>query len=142
MARPKRISLVVVLITTSIVSLFICRGVYVWWHIPEAYAAWDAGDMLVWYMRTHDNKWPDDWDVLSAAVESEPSLFLRGRHLDEPDYMDRMKQTISVDWDFDPTAPLNATPILRADGRRLHAYWSDPNGMVYQHLGLDVPESG
>ena len=142
MNRDKRTWLIVILIAASFATFFVGRIVYVWWHIPEAYAAWDAGDMLAWYMRTHDNDWPDDWAKLTSAVESEPALFLRGRHPDEPDYMDRMRNTISIDWTFDPTEPKNPTPILRADGARLHAYWSDPNGMVYKHLGRDLPDGG
>ncbi len=142
MNRDKRTWLIAGTIVASVALLFVGRIGYVWWHIPEAYAAWDAGDMLVWYMRTHDNDWPNDWAELTAAVESEPALFLRGRHPDEPDYMDRMRETILIDWKFDPNNPENPTPILHADGSALHAYWSDPNGMVYQHLGRDIPKGG
>ena len=139
MNRNKRTSLIVSLIAASFATFYVGRIAYVWWHIPEAYAAWDAGDMLVWYMRTHDNDWPDDWAELTSAVESEPALFLRGHQPDDHDYMDRMHDTISIDWTFDPRDPKNPTPILRTDGERLNAYWSDPNGMVYKYLGRVVP---
>lgn len=142
MVRLKRPWLIIGFVALTFASSFVGRIAYVWWHIPEAYAAWDAGDMLGWYMRTHDNAWPDGWAELRAAAESEPALFLRGRHPDEPDYMDRMRNAISIDWDFDPSDPQNPTPILRADGTRLHAYWSDPNRMVYRHLQRDMPDGG
>ncbi len=130
----KRPWLIVGLFVLSLCAWFAGRVVYVWWHIPEAYAAWDAGDMLLWYMRSHNNEWPDGWDDFQSSVESEPALFLRGRHPEEPDYMGRMRRTIKIDWSFDPANPQNPTPVTRPDGSPLHAYWSDPNGMIYKYL--------
>ncbi len=130
----KRPWLIAGLVAISLATWFVGRIAYVWWHIPEAYAAWDAGDMLVWYMRSRNDAWPTGWDDLQAAVENEPALFLRGRHPQEPDYMGRMRRTIRIDWSFDPKAPKNPTPVTRPDGSPLHAYWSDPNGMIYEHL--------
>lgn len=134
MNLSKRNWLIAGLIVLSLAAWFVGRVAYLWWHIPEAYAAWDAGDMLLWYMRSHDDDWPDNWGELQSAIESEPSLFLRGRHPEEPDYMGRMRETIKIDWSFDPANPTNPTPVTRADGSPLHAYWSDPNGMIYQYL--------
>lgn len=134
MNSRKRKWLIFGLIALSICGYVVGRLTYVWWHIPEAYAAWDAGDMLLSYMRTHDNDWPNDWDELQAAVESEPALFLRGRHPDEPNYMERMRRTIKIDWTFDPSNPENPTPVTRADGSQLHSYWVNPNGMIYRYL--------
>ena len=122
------------IVILSIGCAFVGRVVYVWWHIPEAYAAWDAGDMLLFYMRKHDDDWPESWDELESAIEAEPSLFLRGRNPDEPDYMARMRRTIKIDWAFDPSDPKNPTPVTRPDGSPLHSYWSDPNGMIYRYL--------
>lgn len=133
------------MIVLAIASCLVGRVVYIWWHIPEAYAAWDAGDMLVWYMRTHDDDWPDSWGEFQSAIESEPALFLRGRHPEEPDYMGRMRRTIKIDWTFDPANPNNPTPVTRPDGSPLQAYWSDPNGMIYQYLDrqkADEPNEG
>lgn len=134
MERTKRLSLIAVLFGLSLGGWFIGRVVYVWWHIPEAYAAWDAGDMLLWYMRSHNNEWPESWDDFRVAVEGEPALFLRGRHPQEPDYMGRIRRTVKIDWTFDPANPKNPTPVTRPDGTPLHAYWSDSNGMIYQYL--------
>ncbi|MCD0457923.1 hypothetical protein [Roseiconus lacunae] len=134
MKISKRPSVIVGIVVFAIASGFVARFVYIWWHIPEAYAAWDAGDMLLWYMRTHDDDWPDNWDEFQAAVENEPALFLRGRYPDEPDYMGRMRRTIKIDWSFDPTNPQNPRPVTRPDGAPLHTYWSDPNGMIFQYL--------
>ncbi len=61
--------------------------------------------MLLRYMRSHNNDWPDDWDDFQSSVESEPALFLRGRHPEEPDYMGRMRRTIKIDWSFDRKSP-------------------------------------
>lgn len=130
----KRPSLIAGLIALSLGTWLVGRIVYVWWHIPEAYAAWDAGDMLLWYMRSHNDAWPENWDEFQAAVEGEPASFLRGRQPEEPDYMGRMRRTIKIDWSFDPQNPKNPTPVTRPDGSPLHAYWSDPNGMIYWYL--------
>lgn len=130
----KRSWLFVGIVVLSFAFWFAGRVVYVWWHIPEAYAAWDAGDMLLWYMRDHDDDWPDSWDEFQSAIESEPALFLRGRHPEEPNYMGRMRRTIKIDWTFDPANPTNRMPVTRPDGSPLHAYWSDPNVMIHQYL--------
>jgi len=134
MARVKKIWLVVGLASILFVILFVGNIVYVWWHIPEAYAAWDAGEMLVWYMKANDDDWPDDWNDLRTIVESEPGPFLRGRNSDEPDYMGRISKMITVDWAFDPQNPVNKTPVTRANGSPLHCYWSDPNKMIYDRI--------
>ncbi|TWT66630.1 hypothetical protein [Allorhodopirellula solitaria] len=134
MNTGKRPWLIIGVIVLSISSWFVGRVAYVLWHIPEAYAAWDAGDMLLWYMRTHDNEWPDDWAELQSVIEDAPALLLRGRHPEEPDYMGRMRRTVKIDWTFDPANPRNPTPVTRLDGSPLQAYWSDPNGMIYQYL--------
>ncbi|WP_160311389.1 hypothetical protein [Rhodopirellula islandica] len=47
----KRPWLIVGMAVLLVASSFVGRVVYVWWHIPEAYAAWDAGDTLLWYMQ-------------------------------------------------------------------------------------------
>ncbi len=65
----KRPWLIAGLVAISLATWFVGRIAYVWWHIPEAYAAWDAGDMLVWYMRSRNDAWPTGWDDLQAAVE-------------------------------------------------------------------------
>lgn len=48
--------------------------------------------------------------------------------------MGRMRRTIKIDWTFTPAKPENPAPVTRPDGKPLHAYWSDPNGMIYQYL--------
>ena len=129
--RPRAIAVVVVI---AITFCFVGRGVYVWWHIQEAYAAWDAGEMLLCHMRQHENTWPSDWKELQSTIESDDSLFLRGRHPSEPDYMGRMRRTIKIDWTFDPFRPQNPTPVTRTDDSPLHAYWANPNEMIYRYL--------
>ncbi|HUK81108.1 MAG TPA: hypothetical protein VLZ12_00600, partial [Verrucomicrobiae bacterium] len=36
-------------------------------RIPNCYAAWTTGDLLVEYLRTHGDKWPHSWDDLRDA---------------------------------------------------------------------------
>ncbi len=134
MKSIKQIGCLAGFIAASLTVCFVGRIFYIWRHIPEAYAAWDAGDMMIWYMKTHDNRWPQNWQELAAAIESEPNLRLRGRHPSEPDYLARMHKTIAIDWNFNPNHPVNPCPITRADGAPLHAYWEDPNRMIYQYI--------
>jgi len=41
----------------------ICVRIYE--HIDDAYAQWGAAEMVIDYMRDHDEKWPPGWDELS-----------------------------------------------------------------------------
>jgi hypothetical protein len=38
-------------------------------RIPEAYAAWDVGTMLVCFMERNDGRWPKSWDELAASIK-------------------------------------------------------------------------
>ena len=142
-SRKKRVLLAVGLTALSLVVLEVIRTVALLQRrMPEAYAAWDAGDMLVWYMATHEKHWPHNWDELITAVEAHPGLMLRGRCSEEPDYFGRMKRTVKIDWAFDPMNPWNPKPVTRTDGTRLPAYWVDPNEMIHRYLddqGTDKP---
>lgn len=118
---------------------FVGHILYVWWHVPEAYAAWDTGTLLTRYMQKHDNNWPDDWSDLEQLHSDEPSLRLFW-NADQPDYFDRMRNMIQIDWTFDPSTRMPRTPVRSTDGSDLVCLLSDPNGMV--HYYLDQVNSG
>lgn len=120
------------------IGFFACRFAYVWWHIPEAYAAWDAGVLLVRYMETHDNEWPSGWSELEQSYADEPQLRLRWNP-HEPDYFLRMKEMVAIDWDYDTNERNPKNPVTRPDGTLLVCLWADPNYMVNRHLDGDGP---
>ncbi|WP_286762469.1 MULTISPECIES: hypothetical protein [Rhodopirellula] len=121
------------LLALGVAAGFVGQIVYVWWHIPEAYAAWDTGTLLTRYMQKHDNEWPDDWSDLEQLHSDEPSLrlFWNAR---QPDYFDRMREMIQIDWTYNPSTRTLRTPVRGADGSELVCLWSDPNGMVHHYL--------
>lgn len=44
-------------------------GVNIYNGIDDAYAQWDAADMVIDYMRDHDGKWPPDWESLKPYFD-------------------------------------------------------------------------
>ena len=129
------------LIVFSFATYFVGGTIYVWWHIPEAYAAWDTGTLLVRYMEKHDGDWPDGWSDLEQLHHDEPHLRLRW-NAHEPDYFDQMRKMVDIDWEFEPTTRTPELPVTSADGSPLVCLWSDPNSMIDYFLDrIDSPAS-
>jgi len=109
--------------------------------IPNSYAAWATGDLIVEYIRTHDGRWPHDWEDLRVAKES---LERQGK----PVYyqFDRLPRMIRVDWNADPAKLAkvlqvsNEVPfrvVTKADGSSVFACWgpdTEPNTKIYSYL--------
>jgi len=123
----------VALIVFSFGVYYVGATVYAWWHIQESYAAWDTGTLLVRYMEKHDGKWPNGWSDLEQLHHDEPYLRLRW-NAHEPDYFDRMRKMIAIDWAFDPITRTPELPVTSVDGSPLVCLWSDPNAMVDYYL--------
>jgi len=72
----------------------------------EAYAAWDTGALLIAYMKTHDEEWPENWGGLLSTLETErglgSGLTLRGGSPHDTNYHRYLRETIMIDWTFDP----------------------------------------
>lgn len=113
----------------ALVVYFVGGTIYVWWHVPEAYAAWDTGTLLVRYMEKHGGDWPDGWPALEQLHHDEPHLRLRW-NAHQPDYFDQMRSMVSVDWAFDPISRRPEGPVTSVDGSALVCLWSDPNNMI------------
>ena len=56
MSTRQKIAVAVILPVLGIAVFIGWRMVNTVRHIPDAYAAWDTGTLLVEYMRSHDNK--------------------------------------------------------------------------------------
>ena len=121
------------------VGYFVFSVVYTWQHIPEAYAAWDTGSLLVVYMRTHEGHWPSDWDDLLTVLEGEQgqAITLYGSQAGDIPYANSLRNKVTVDWSFDPkSAPKDAMPVTRSNGRRFPIVWAgaEPNEMVRRYI--------
>ena|SRR5258706_16333366 len=109
--------------------------------IPNSYAAWITGDLIVEYMKTHSDRWPRSWDELRQAKES---LKRQGR----PIYwkFEELPQKIKIDWSADPVALAKAQSlsnevpfqvVTKLDGSRVDARWgedTEPNRKIYDYL--------
>lgn len=109
-----------------------------WRNVHEAYAAWDTGTLLVEYMKTHDNQWPKSWDDLITVMEgkTERDFMLRGRGSLDRKYAYSLRESIFVDWNFNPRLDNYSSPIKRLDGKSFPVTWQDaePNKMIRAHL--------
>ena len=107
--------------------------------IPESYAAWTAGDLIVEHLRNHSNNWPRSWEDLQSAANSR---LTNGMNVWTP--VDRLPRYVKIDWDIDANAlakqvsgnPTQAVRVVtRLDGGRLSAGWGhEPNGFISNYL--------
>ena len=107
--------------------------------IPESYAAWTAGDLIVEHLRNHSNNWPRSWEDLQSASNSR---LTNGMNVWTP--VDRLPRYVKIDWDIDANAlakqvsgnPTQAVRVVtRLDGGRLSAGWGhEPNGVISNYL--------
>lgn len=77
-----------VVIAILLVAVSLCYTTWRIYHlvdevVPDAYAQWWTGSMLVEYMKEHDDRWPKSWDDLRE------------------EYAACVKQSGSAPWDFD-----------------------------------------
>ena len=131
MSRLRAVVIVFVVLMASAIGWIGYRLVYVWQHIPEAYAAWDAGTLLVEYMNSNENKWPSSWDDLLRILETDAgkAIPLRGRNPDELNYAGFLKQYVAINWTFNPTSGAVSNPVTRVDGKQFPVVWegAEPN---------------
>jgi hypothetical protein len=107
-------------------------------HIPEAYAAWDTGTLLIEYMKSHEDQWPRSWDELLAVLDSEGGrqIPLRGSHAGDIAYARSLSKTVVIDWSFDPAHPDGRAPVTPRRGTKFSVVWegAEPNEMVRDYL--------
>jgi hypothetical protein len=118
MSLLRKIIVAIVLIVFCIATYFGYKIVYTVRHIPEAYAAWDTGTLLVEYMKTHENRWPSSWaDLLSemSNAAGNPIMF-RGARAGDTNYAVSLQKKVAIDWKFDPTRKEQGSPVTRPNG--------------------------
>jgi hypothetical protein len=107
--------------------------------IPESYAAWTTGNLMVEYLATHTNQWPRGWEDLRSATNS---LLEKGGCVYLP--LDRLPQFVKIEWHTDTDRLLqaaqsnsNAKPhvISRLDGSPLCAMWGQTLSQTLKSWG-------
>jgi len=140
-AVRKRIFQILAAILVVALLTIAYSAVSLWRKIPESYAAWTAGNLMVEYLQTHINQWPRDWDDLKSATNS---LLQRGIPVYVP--LDTLTQFVRIDWQVDTRDLLKMThahsnasirAVTRLDGSPLWAKWgsdTEPNGKIMRYL--------
>jgi len=102
-------------------------------RIPEAYAAWDTGSLLVAYMEAHTNQWPASWDELLTMREQ---VLFRGARAGDTNYAASLRAKVAINWKFDAARDGRGSPVTRLDGSKFPTVWkgAEPNEMVRRHL--------
>jgi len=139
MSLRRNIGLAVAVTVIGIIAYLVGGLLYAWHHVPEAYAAWDTGSLLVAYMESHDGRWPRGWDDLLSVLHGEGtrSIMMRGAEASDSEYPRRLREMVSIDWSFDPaTSGPDERPVVRPDNSRFPMVWehADPNEMVHRYI--------
>jgi hypothetical protein len=107
-----------------------------WQLVPESYAAWSTSTMMVEYLKTHTNQWPQGWEDLRYMTN------MRGVYLE----FDRLPQLVKIDWQADvgrlrqvahQDANARVLVVTRLNGSRLRTIWgedTEPNRAIMSYL--------
>ncbi len=118
-----------------------------WRGIPDAYAAWDTGTLIIMYLESHDDQWPRSWDELLSVAETldEHGKRLRGANGEGGFIYGDLPNRVSIDWDVDSEAIVSAQwkqdrlpvrMVTRADGKDFPVVWegAEPNEMIWKYF--------
>ncbi len=106
-------------------------------RLPEAYAAWDTGTLLVAYMSRNDDEWPSSWDDLAKIIDLQNNCpKIRGFEGRAEDTIEQLKTYVIIDFAHRPQAGTMAYPITDSRGKRFRTVWdgAEPNEMVYRWI--------
>jgi hypothetical protein len=136
MSRGAKIAVFVAIAVLGVPAYYVYCFLYTWHHIPEAYAAWDTGTLLVEYMKEHENQWPNGWDELLSVLsdEADNKIKLRGCGPDRLKWAQSLRDVVSIDWSFDTSHSGAISPITRPDGSPFPIVWEEPNEMIRAYL--------
>jgi len=142
MSLHRKIIVGLVLTIVGIATYVGYSVIYTWRHIPEAYAAWDAGQLLVKYMQLHQDRWPTSWDDLLTVMntESGSQMTLYGSRAGDTNYAFALRRKVAIDWKFDPLRGDHGSPVTRPNGTKFPIVWegAEPNEMVHRHLMASI----
>jgi hypothetical protein len=139
----KRLLLALVLAVGIVVVLILGSAVRNYRLMPESYAAWTTGNLMVEYLETHTNQWPRNWEDLRLAKESYINSQKGGGLYTE---FEKLPTFVKIDWNVDVAILTRAATdnsnsvvrvITRPDGSKLRAIWgpdTDPDTKVMKYL--------
>jgi len=116
--------------------------------IPESYAAWTTGNLMVEYLQTHTNQWPRSWEDLRLATKS---LHEKGMPVYMP--IEQLQGFVKIDWQVDTGRLLQAAHndsnitihiVTRLDGSKLFAVWgpdTEPNAKIMRYMRTTLTAS-
>lgn len=126
-------------------ALLVYGAIQVSRKVPESYAAWTSGNILVGYLKTHTNQWPRSWDEIRKESET---IGVSGGLIYTP--IERLPEFVKIDWSVDvkeltrlSLAGTNANfrVVTRLDGSKLKAMWgsdTEPNNKIASYLRTTV----
>lgn len=145
MTSGRKIALTAVIVIVGVVGWLAYGLLHTLRGIPEAYAAWDTGTLLIEYMKQHDDQWPKSWDELLTVVNSEEGrkIPLRGGRPGNIAYVRALREKVSVDWAFDPAKLSTGNPVTPIGGGKFSVVWegAEPNEMIRYYLRNGPDES-
>ena len=112
---------ILLLAAVAFLLYVIASAFNVYRKIPESYAAWASGNLIVDYLNTHSNRWPRSWEELEQATNC-----LRYVPIDT------LRTKLKIDWEvnFDDLVQMARTNpstslhlVTRLDGSKLQAIW-------------------
>ena len=142
-----RCFLAAVAIAVLVAGWLVYEILYTLHGLPEAYAAWDTGSLVIEYMDTNEGEWPRSWDQLLTVVTpgSSEGVLLHGASAGDVKYARSLEQVVAVDWTADPEqlaqtelqeGELPFRVITRKDGSDFPVLWegAEPNEMIWRYL--------
>jgi hypothetical protein len=136
MTRVKKLLIVLVILIVVVLGSIVVEWVRLTRALPESYAAWTTGNVIVDHLARNTNRWPRSWDELTESTNRiiwyEP--------------LERMRSLVRIDWNVDVATlaerarrdPDSNPPIVtRPDGKPLKTRWgpeTEPNGKIMDYL--------
>jgi hypothetical protein len=138
MNRRRKIIFVVIITAIAAVAWIAYSVIHTLQHIPQAYAAWDTGTLLVEYMKQHEDHWPTSWDDLLTMMDTESGrqIPLRGARAGDVQYARSLREKVAIDWSFDPHRIDQPNPVTPPGRVAFPVVWqgAEPNEMVRAYL--------
>ncbi len=138
MTRGRKVAIIAVIAIVGVVGWIAYGFLHTLRGLPEAYAAWDTGTLLIEYMKRHDDQWPRSWDELLTVLDLDEGrkIPLRGAQAGDIAYARSLREKVAVDWTFDPANPNAVSPVAPIGGGKFSVVWqgAEPNEMVRSYL--------
>src|SRR5258706_3383429 len=99
MNRHRKIIFAVTITAIAAVGWIAYSLIHTLQHIPQAYAAWDTGTLLVEYMKQHEDRWPTSWDDLLTVLHTDTGqqIPLRGAQAGDVSYARSLREKVAID---------------------------------------------